>query len=334
MPVTIADGNASAVVAEFNRRAAHVKELGVEAKKLLKEASAARATQNSDKRSAAVVPSVKLAKIEGVEYFTEYERQEIEKALMSLKAYVETQQKKRERAGESVDAVLTTRIKNIDEILDLVKGEKFQPFAKKWRQLSHTFPEHRVKFLVSRRSAADKGRITVVEIEKHITQIVTPIARKEMFPPEMVKEFNQQFGTLKTEIKSTPQIFKPLVLVYTTNSGKTTLAEDKFLSAVQMKLAIYLKHLEKSKAQPGDMVLQDKKRVIEALLVKARARDMAGFEQEWLMHSATIEMHRPKSFMGHKIKFTSVLPFEGKTLVNDINKMKNELRNVAPAMKK
>jgi hypothetical protein len=105
---------------------------------------------------------------------------------------------------------------------------------------------------------------------------------------------------------------------------------NKFLLQAVSMLEVYDKHLKKHKPHPRDLILKDKIRAVEILLKKARANDLDGFMKEWILASETIKKHRPKSFAGIKFKFTSALPFEGKTLVAEIEKIKpktNKLRN-------
>jgi hypothetical protein len=104
----------------------------------------------------------------------------------------------------------------------------------------------------------------------------------------------------------------------------------EFLAEVKSKLEIYKRHLDKSnKASKDDYLLSDKKNAVEVLIRRAEENDYEGFNKEWEHASETIKKHRPKSAVGFKMKFTAAFPYEGKKLIQDIEKMNANLAKPA-----
>jgi hypothetical protein len=101
-------------------------------------------------------------------------------------------------------------------------------------------------------------------------------------------------------------------------------AEEMFLKATTKKLEAYLKHLDKSKVQAGDTSLAEKKRTVKDVLKLAKDGHFNEFMDQWDTSSKLIEKHRPKTYFGVKFTAGNALRFPGKTLVADINKMKDE----------
>jgi hypothetical protein len=93
--------------------------------------------------------------------------------------------------------------------------------------------------------------------------------------------------------------------------------QQLFVTMTTRKLEQYLRHLHS--------ILKSKLFEVQFLLMKLRANDIDGFIDRWHEASIMLARHRPKTFLGQSLAFTSIFPYPGKSLVTAINKLGKEL---------
>lgn len=291
-------------------------------KEALALATAERLKSKAKKRSGGAVAPLQAYETTKVEHNYDFRAEELAQIMKILRSLNSDLKHRLDKHPD--DKETQQKISHLQVLIDLGDMKYFLRFVEKLRSVSKDLEEHRIQFLTSKRhNDGEPGAAAVRKIEGLITQIVkkqSPVESRHIEnPPYRTSGYNNN-----AESTNRASMFSPKGPVSLVNMPVDT-RQGNFLADAEKELRVYLTHLKKSKNKAGpqssgDDLLLQKIEKVELLLQKTARRDYEGFQAEWADASEVIKRHRPKSLAGIKLKFTAVFPFEGKILVNNIEK--------------
>ena len=203
----------------------------------------------------------------------------------------------RRRFNAAIEDTLRVQNKTISELIILARERRIKEFQKNW---------YHDRIILTSKS--------INKLNQQITKACGKVdkALVNILPPAYLTQDSRN-------------------LYHPPQASTLSVKQQYFLRITTKKLEQYLQHLQKNNPLGADSVLKSKLFEVQFLLIKLRANDLTGFINRWHSASILLARHRPKTFLGQSLAFTSIFSYPGKTLVTAINKLGKELIANSPA---